>query len=230
LKRSLTIIAAVLSLNVAGVRAQSLQTAPKLITGDTWTYKVENQGTHSAPYEFTNTTIDASDALALFLVDNNKDGKSNRLVAQYDIDQAMITGFYKYDPEQPNSKGKLSSDRSKNEPEFRFPMTVGDSYTVHQQFGEGDRRVVYDWRANIEAYEQVKIEFGSLNAYKIDMTGFYESPSTNGGRATFKAKKTIWFSPEAKREIKVIFENFGLGASYHRMDYIITTLTSMSLK
>jgi hypothetical protein len=99
----------------------------------------------------------------------------------------------------------MTSDRSANESEVGFPMAVGDSYSVHQQYGVGERRVVNDWKAVVEAFEGVDTDFGKLKAYRIKLRGFFESSSTNGGRCYLKANKTIWFAPEAKREVEIIY-------------------------
>lgn len=187
------------SLMGAGVMAQTVDSPPPMEVGDKWTYRFTNTGDKREPYTYTNE-VKAIDGTSTWIYGetNQPNSRFPKYVNRYDTKSAELVEILEFDPAAPNGAGKRRVDRQANDKSLQFPLSVGLTYTVKQKWDNGNGFTEY--KAEVQAYEKVKVEAGEFDAFRIKYTGFWNNtrPQSYTGRAEW----IRWYSPIAKNTVK----------------------------
>lgn len=187
------------SLMGASVMAQSVDSPPPMETGDKWTFRFTNMGDKREPYIYTNE-VKAVDGTSTWMYGESKqpNARNPKYVNRYEAKSVEVIEVFEFDPASPNGAGKRLADRQSNDRLLQFPLSVGTTYSVKQKWDNGNGFT--DYKAEVQAFEKVKVEAGEFDAFRIKYSGFWNStrPQTYSGRA----EMTRWYSPSAKTVIK----------------------------
>jgi len=97
------------------------------------------------------------------------------------------------------------------EPHLSFPLEVGKTWEQEVTYTRNfdDRKVVASLKAKVVGWEKVSVPAGTFDALKIMIDGPYNgsSSSPSGGRWSGQRSETLWYSPEAKTTVKLIYED-----------------------
>jgi hypothetical protein len=109
------------------------------------------------------------------------------------------------------SKGRKTKEAEMGDFSFAFPLEVGKKWSKMVTATPTRTHIPGNFlnEYRVVAYEDVTVPAGTFMAYKIEfnqthLSGIY---STTG-----KKKAYIWYSPEIKREVKVVYEGLEWGA------------------
>lgn len=226
-KIAITLLTA-LSLTCTASFAQPLSSAPIFAVGTSWTYKVEDLSTNQPTYTYKHTVQSVTDSSATLIGEVNKPDESRKYVLLYDMAAAKILKSYKYSEEAPLHIAEQTADRSENESDVRFPLVVGDKYSVKQALPWSSSVRHDNWDAKVVSYESVETDAGTFQAYKIELEGFFTIENRKDAIFQYKAKKTIWYAPEVGREVKIVYQDYGVRNRYQRIHYVVTTLSNFT--
>jgi hypothetical protein len=182
--------------------------APVYKVGDTWTFSVRATNANSgAPAEHVESVVT--------------------------VDENQTTLFIPSDSGPPseidlNSQGNtVRDDHSTYDPDkglLEFPLTVGKSW---------DNRSVRHWdsgwstvvsaHATVDAFENVQVDAGSFEAYKIVVHGLNKAKLGGGSAGHFDI--TYWYAPSAKRIVKYVYQ----WTNYLHLENYTYELTAYSL-
>ena len=108
------------------------------------------------------------------------------------------------------AKGKRSRDTELGDFQFKFPLEInkewGQMITAVQPLGHMPGNFSNSYR--VIANEDITVRAGTFRAFKIELRQVFVS----GTRADYSSKNAyIWYSPEIKKEVKVLYEGYNWG-------------------
>ena len=171
---------------------------PHVEPGDCWTYRAEGLTNREAisSYEECITFVDPGKDLILATARIN--GGEREIETSYSsdwggivsIDGLIVPGGLRY---------------------FRFPMRVGDSYSIDVEFrlavlGAFAGRTKYDIK--VVGWEDVTVPAGTFRALRLEAQGTVYRYDLRGSG---KLSSTLWYSPEVRRWIKSDFSSSARG-------------------
>ena len=92
---------------------------------------------------------------------------------------------------------------------FRFPLKVGDSYRTSFEIAlpqRGAVRIRRDYTVKVAGWENVVVPAGEFRALKVEALGTWQRLDRD---AKGSLRTIFWYSPQAKRWLKVDFEVSG---------------------
>lgn len=210
-KRRRLAVTAVLSiclLNLDGVASALAQDAkprtevPVFKVGDEWKFRSQNLGDKREPVDYTNRieSVSSDDAWA-----SGTNAGGDRWWWQIDAKQAMYSKRFDFSETGENKRGKLARDSSSDTPLVQHPLEAGKSYKVKAAWVFNGFKHDSEEKAEVVAFEKVKVPAGEFDAYRIETSGFWNNRGEGwGGRMT----KTLWYAPQAKQIVKSEFKGY----------------------
>ena len=175
---------------------------PLMEVGDKWTARFHNKGDKREPYLFTNE-VKAVDSTSAWICSETQEPNAQRPRAlwRYDLKRADFLERFEFDPAAPNGAGNRLLNRQPNDDNLRFPLSVGKKYSVKSHWDNGEGYT--ELKAEVQAFEKVKVEAGEFDAYRIKYEGWWTR--TKNGNFSGRAESTQWYAPTVKRLIKSEF-------------------------
>lgn len=166
--------------------------------GDKWTFRFHNKGDKREPYTVTNE-VKSLDATSAWLHgETQQPNVPPKYVWRYDLKRAGNLERFELDPAAPNGAGKRTLDLQKNDAALQFPLAVGKKFAVKEIWNDGNGFTEY--KAEVEAFERVKVEAGEFDVFRIKYSGWWTRTSSGGG--SDRAERMNWYSPIAKNIVK----------------------------
>lgn len=172
---------------------------PTMTVGDKWTYQFHDQGNKRDPYLYTNE-VQRVDALSAWLYSETQDPaeQTPKSIWRYDLKRAGLMERFAFSETAPNGVGSRVNDRQKNDDLLQFPLEVGKKYAVKWFWRNENGEGYTDYKAEVEAFEKVRVLAGEFDAFRIKYSGWWNANSFTG-----RAEMTVWYAPAGKREVKV---------------------------
>ena len=188
-----------LAIATSSSTAQTMDKPPTLDVGDKWTYRFHNVGDKRDPFTYTHEVKTVDGASAWIFGETNLPNAPSKIVWRYDLKRADTLERFEYDMGAPNGAGRRTLDLQKNDDFFQFPLVVGKKFDVREIWiGGNDGSGHNEFKAEVQAYEKVKVEAGEFDAFRIKYSGWWTRVSGGVGRAELLR----WYSPVAKRIVK----------------------------
>jgi len=108
------------------------------------------------------------------------------------------------------AKGKKARDTEMGDFQFKFPLEINKEWsqmiTAIPPLGHMPGN--FSNRYRVIANEDITVRAGTFRAFKIELRQVFVS----GTRADSSSKNAyIWYCPEIKKEVKVLYEGYGWG-------------------
>ena len=200
MKRTLLLLSLFQLVLITSPRAQDAShriDAPIFRIGDQWSYRRQDIGGRGQPSEFTERVERVSEAEVWVLgkgADNRPywrlfEGKSARPLARY-----------AYEFNASGQRGEKTADDAASAPEVQFPLELGKTYKIEESWiNSSGGRGTSDLKATITAFEKIKSPAGEYDAFKIEITGWWNGRSFSGSG---RLQRTVWYAPAVKQTIK----------------------------
>lgn len=186
--------------SLANAEPPALDTNPLFEVGDKWTYSFQNIGDKKQPETYSHQAFKSdTDSGWIFGESDNPSASRKNYVLRYDYKRGDRMEGFNFDPSKADFRGKRYGNWMPGEDKIQFPLSVGKEYKFREEWSNGDGNTAYD--VKVEAYEKIKVPAGEFDAYRIKFSGWWQR--TTGQTASGRASMTQWFSPEAKRVIKI---------------------------
>lgn len=183
----------------AGVHAQTLEAQPAFDVGDKWTFRFQNTGDRKEPSTFTSQAFKSETGSGwLFGETQNPQSARKQYITRYDYKRGGGKENFEFKPNDPAHKGNRYSESMKKDDEIQFPLSVGKTYKIRLDYPNG--KGYFEFKAEVEGFEKVKVEAGEFDAYRIKLDGWWYNTRDNQSHG--RAQITHWFSPTAKRIVK----------------------------
>lgn len=161
--------------------------APYIEVGDCWSYRAENiffrNRERLENYEICVTHVDRAKNAVMAVA--RLSGKDKEIDLMYQTDWAVIESI----------TGNLFSPPARY---FKFPMKVGDEYSVEFGIKNNDEGWA-KWTFKVTGWESVTVPAGTFRALKIE------------GRSAVGSRLMFWYVREVNRNVK--YQYFGAGRS-----------------
>ncbi|MES2412663.1 MAG: hypothetical protein V4614_02595 [Pseudomonadota bacterium] len=181
---------------VTVVSAQTMDAPPTLEVGNKWTFRIDDKGNRLEPYTYMFHVRDVRAGSAWMYGETQRPGSNNpKFVARYDQKRAGVLEYFKIDPAEPNSVGQRYDNSQPNDDWFQFPLAVGKKFNV-REFGD---RTTNEYKAEVEAFEKIRVEAGEFEAFRIRYSGWWTRNDT--GRSG-RVERVMWYAPAAKQRIR----------------------------
>lgn len=177
---------------------------PIFEVGDKWMYKTTNTGDRREPTTFFDmVTHVENDSAWLYGESQDPRSRTPQFAWRYDLKRAGFMESFAIDL---NSADKLGDRRLNNMPNddtLKFPLEVGKEWSVKEVWANG--RGFTEYKAKVETFEKIKVEAGEFDSFKVTLKGFWTR--TSDGSGSGRAERVIWYSPQAKRDVRRTYED-----------------------
>jgi len=165
-------------------KLQAPMAMPEYRIGERWVYQGTNLKTKQMTYKIEQVVESVNGERAVFRVTDlaGKITTMGYLVsAQSNLRPDLISGIFE---------------------NVHFPLDVGTTWEhdLKRHYVEGDI-VQGEYKAKAVAWEEVTVPAGTFQAIRIEHEGMWRRPEK---RTSGREKHTIWYSPEAKRNVRAI--------------------------
>jgi hypothetical protein len=179
--------------------AQTLEAMPEFDAGDKWTYRMQNKGDRKEPYVFTQQAFKSGGGSGwMYFESKNPEATRKQGIQRFDYKRGDVKESFVFDPSKLDFKGNRFFNGQPSDDIFQLPLTVGKKYAVKWDWGDGNG--FDDYKVEVEAFEKVKTEAGEFEAYRVNMTGYWNR--TKDGQGSGKIGRTHWYAPAVKQVVK----------------------------
>ena len=194
------LVGSLLAMAALASSAQTMDMPPTLDVGDRWTYRFHNVGDKRDPFTYTHEVKAVDGTSAWMLSETHLPNLPPKIVWRYDLRRADTLERFEFDAGAPNGAGRRTLDLQNNDDFYQFPLAVGKKFNVKEIWiGGNDGSGHNEFKAEVQAYERVKVEAGEFDAFRIKYSGWWTRTS---GPGTGRAELLRWYAPEAKRVVK----------------------------
>lgn len=198
------VLYAFLSQGIAHAQSPILDSNPEFDVGDKWTFTFHNIGDKKEPISYSHQAFKSeSDSGWIYGESANPAATRRSYVLRYDYKRGDAKEGFNFDPAKPNFRGKRYMNSMPAEDRIQFPLSVGKEYKYQEEWSNGEGNNAFD--VKIEAFEKIQVAAGEFNAYRIKFSGWWRK--TSGTNSSGQANMTQWYSPEAKRVIKIEYSD-----------------------
>lgn len=183
----------------ASVHAQTLEAQPAFDVGDKWTFRYQNTGDRKEPYTYTNQAFKSEMGSGwLFGETQNPQSARKQYITRYDYKRGGGKENFEFKTNNQSHQGNRYSESMKKDDAIQFPLSVGKTYNIRWDYSNG--KGYFEFKAEVEGFEKVKVEAGEFDVYRIKLDGWWYNTrdDQNHGRAQI----TYWFAPSAKQIVK----------------------------
>lgn len=193
------LVALACSLITVAAWAQKMEAPPTMAVGDKWTYRFHDKGNKRDPYIYTNEvkTVDATSAW-LYGETQEPNARTPKFVWRYDARRAAFVERFDFDATAANGAGARTRNTQSDDDLLQFPLEVGKKYPA--KFAFPNREGYTEYKAEVEAFEKIKVEAGEFDAFRIKYAGWWTR--TANGSGTGRAEFTVWYAPTVKAIVK----------------------------
>lgn len=167
--------------------------APVFKVGDSWKFQLHDIGNKKEPTWFINTVTLVDDKQVVTL-DDNSEGR--KFWSIYDVPSQKPQLRFAYVEAAPDKRGRKTGDWSGNDAEVQFPLEVGRNWSIQEK----SPRLENELKAEVTAYERIRIQAGEFDAFKIVIKGWWKNVQSGN---TGPYQRTVWYAPVAKRVVKI---------------------------
>jgi hypothetical protein len=184
----------------ATAHAQVLEVQPTFNVGDKWTYRYHNIGDKKEAYIYTEQVYKTDGESGwIYGETQNIENQRKQNIKRYDYKRGDVKEFFEVNPLNPQNPGVRYSNLLNKDDAIKFPLTVGKKYQVKWDYSNNKGYTEYE--VEVQGFEKIKVEAGEFDAYRIKFDGWWYNTVDN--HAHGRAAMTQWFSPSAKRLVKI---------------------------
>lgn len=190
--------------------------APTYKVGDSWKMQLHDLANKQEPTWDSRSVTDAGEKEVQIA---GVDSANRKLVWVYDPKVAKLVSRHKFSESAPNKRGDLDANLSDSDSLVQFPLKLGSKYPVkvnwtNTQGHKGNS----DMKAEVLAFEKVKVPAGEFDAFKIEVKGWWNNHTGGSGRIT----EMVWYAPTVKRSVKFEHKSYVGGQLWgHRVEELL---------
>ena len=95
---------------------------------------------------------------------------------------------------------------------YQFPLEVGKKWEAQWETTSTNQTIRWKGETQVEGVETVTVPAGTFQAFKLRFKGYYNGYQRVGtGSFTGVRNETAWYSPDAKRFVKIEFQDQSTG-------------------
>lgn len=202
-----TICASLLFLGLQALAQNKVESQPPMVAGDKWTYKFSNLADRKEPYLFTHQVIQLRGVSAwLYGVTEEPEARRPKFISRFDPKRAKVVEAFNFRENEPLNPGSRYGNWQPQDDNIRFPIAVGDKFSFSHHFNNDNRTSRDDYKAEVEAFEKIKVDAGEFEAYRIKYAGYWNC--LTGCSGSGRIEWIVWWAPSVKREVKQTFKSW----------------------
>lgn len=180
---------------------------PEIKVGESWTYQDIDDWKNTEKEKYTYTVAAVSDKEIRLSRKSETSGAVVNVTETPDLNFTTKVGydgtFLQYTPDNGT---------------FVFPLTPGATWKAETNYKKSSGAVgSYSLPAVAAGWEKVTVPAGEFLALKITEEGYYRA-SVGGSSGQGRMKMTLWYAPQAKGMVKVVYEDTDWGGkTYNRV-------------
>lgn len=200
----ISLLAFVLSTPAIGQDGKSIAQVPVYKVGEQWSFRNEFKLPQRSPSNWIERVERASDKEVWIL---RTAGGGQRTWRLMDALTGGLKNEFGFDANSANQLGLMRREISPEAAIAQFPLEVGKSYPVFQKWvAPQGNSGTSDLKAKVAAFEKIKFDSGEIDAFKIELTGWWNSGGGNG-----KMEISVWYAPGIKQFVLYEHKDFNRG-------------------